>query len=176
MFEQYLKLLSKNQFFKYTIIRLPNIYGPGNGSISQKPDRGILNKIIFNSIKNNDPLYLYGNGNNFRDFIFINDLSNLFVKVILKPKNTENQTFNLSSNSKTTLNDFFDNLVVVLKNCGIRRIIKNIPWPQYTLPINRRSYRVKYDCILEGIGWKPNTNLKKGLFKTIDIYKNEINK
>ena len=63
--EQYLKLLSNNQFFKYTIIRLPNIYGPGNGSISQKPDRGILNKIIFNSIKNNDPLYLYGNGNNF---------------------------------------------------------------------------------------------------------------
>lgn len=173
--EQYLKFLSKNEYFKYTIIRLPNIYGPGRESISKKSDRGVLNKIILNSIKKNDPIYIYGSGNNYRDFIFINDISDLLLKVMLKPKKTENLIFNLSTFSQTTLRDFFNNLILGLNKFEIHRILKNIPWPKYSIPINKRSYKIKDNNLLKSIGWRPKTNLKKGINETIKIYKNEIN-
>ena len=48
---------------------------------------------------------------------------------------------------------------------------KNIPWPQYTLPINRRSYRVKYDCILEELDGNQIQISKKGFLRQLIFIK-----
>lgn len=170
--EQYLQIFSQSKFFKYLIIRLPNIYGSGLEAISKKTDRGILNKIILNSINNDKFLYIYGDGNYYRDFIYIEDLSILLTRII-EVNIKENMIANLNSNEKTTLNDFFKILKLVLKNNGIIRKIKHIPWPNYALPINKRSYHIKDQTLFKIYDWKPQVNLKKGIYETIKFFKNK---
>ena len=63
-----------NKKINLVYARLFNLYG-GNDKFS------VISKIV-NSLKNSSPFYLINNGNNIRDFIYINDVAKIYKLII----------------------------------------------------------------------------------------------
>jgi nucleoside-diphosphate-sugar epimerase len=86
LYEKYSKLYG----FDMTILRFSNLYGKNKKS-------GLIVNLIDSTIKN--PVYLSHNGNQQRDFLFVDDAVNGIIQVIKKqPKKF--QIFNISSGDK----------------------------------------------------------------------------
>jgi len=88
LYEKYSKLYG----IDVTILRFSNLYGKNKKS-------GLIVNIINSTIKN--PVYFSHNGNQQRDFLFVDDAVNGIIQVIKKqPKKF--QIFNISSQNKIT--------------------------------------------------------------------------
>ncbi len=75
--EQQLSMASSNNVINATSLRLSNVYGPSL-SDSSANDRGILNKITKMAL-NGEDINIYGDGNNIRDYIHIDDVVSAFL-------------------------------------------------------------------------------------------------
>lgn len=77
---------------KLTILRLPGIYGINDGG-------SIIEKFT-NLIKNNEPLKLINKGSQFRDYLYVGDVSRAVLKLLKSPCSG---VFNLSSGESLKL-------------------------------------------------------------------------
>ncbi|MDA9633227.1 NAD-dependent epimerase/dehydratase family protein, partial [bacterium] len=144
-------------------------------SISKEQDRGILNKIISNSLKKNSTIKVYGDGKYLRDFIFIDDLIELFILIIRKQGIFYDQTLNVNSIEKTYLKDFFINLQKNLKILGVKKKITYSKWPSDAMAINKRSFQVSNKTIYKKYKWKPKIQLLDGILKSLNYYEKKNN-
>lgn len=86
--ENLFKLALSHSHINLLIIRAPTVYGPGDITNGYEPYG------FFNKIKNNDEIELWGDGDELRSFLFIDDL----VKIIsLLIKKNINDVVNISS-------------------------------------------------------------------------------
>ena len=89
--ENYIKFLSKNEGLNYVILRYSNVYGP-------KSSGGKYRTVIptwLKSIYEKEIMPFEGNGDQLRDFIYIDDITKANAKCI--NKNIKNQIYNISS-------------------------------------------------------------------------------
>ena len=56
-------------------------------------------------MKNNEPINIYGDGEQIRDFIYVEDIANICIKAI--NSNVENEIINFSTNKGVSLNQLF---------------------------------------------------------------------
>lgn len=98
--ENYIKLSGVN----YIIFRYSNIYGFGQ---STKGECGVA-AIFAERMLKNDAVIIYGDGNQVRDFIFIEDVVELNLKSI--KSEFKNITLNFSNNKEVTVNELFKEL------------------------------------------------------------------
>jgi len=89
----------------YSIIRPSNIYGPNQKS------NNVIPKFI-EQMKKNKKISIYGNGSSSRDYIFIDDLVNIILKISEKQINC---VVNASSNVETEIIEIFKILSTHLK-------------------------------------------------------------
>jgi UDP-glucose 4-epimerase len=79
------------------ILRFFNIFGTG-----QSPEyAGVITKFI-KKIKNNEPLEIFGNGRQTRDFVSVNDVIDSIYCAI---NNGKNGTYNIASGKAITINE-----------------------------------------------------------------------
>lgn len=95
--EKYIKLSG----IPYIIFRFSNAYGPRQKSSKESGVVAIFN----NAMKNNEPINIYGDGEQIRDFIYIEDIANICIKAI--NSNVENEIINFSTNKGVSLNQLF---------------------------------------------------------------------
>ena len=144
-----------------TIVSIPRfftVYGPWG-----RPDMSILRFIHW--IQTGEEVRLYGDGNQKRAFTFIDD-----VVVALKKLVDEDLpgTFNIGSDNVSTLNDV---IMLIEKNLGIKASINFL----------ERAYRdvdvvtPNLDKSKSELNWTASTNLEKGISKTVEWAKEEIN-
>ena len=116
-------------------------------------------------IQTGEEVRLYGDGNQKRAFTFIDD-----VVVALKKLVDEDLpgTFNIGSDNVSTLNDV---IMLIEKNLGIKASINFL----------ERAYR-DVDVVTPNLdkskfelNWTASTNLEKGISKTVEWAKEEIN-
>lgn len=102
--EKYLKMFELD----YTILRPSNVFGHRQTNSSEA---GVI-KIFENKIKAGEPVQIYGNGNQTRDFIHIDD----FVRVLrlCLEKNVSKRTLNVSTGKGTSINELYEILHKVL--------------------------------------------------------------
>jgi len=100
--EELIESYYHNYGLPYTIVRLFNVYGPGADESRLQP--GIIPYIIL-QLKKGNPVTLYGNGEQRRDYIFLWDLIELILCFIEKgPINT---TINAASGKTISVNEIF---------------------------------------------------------------------
>ena len=82
-----------------TILRFFNIYGPGqkNGSYA-----GVIKNFLDN-LKESRPLQIYGNGDQIRDFIFVEDVVEAIMRGLLVPEKPHN-ILNIGSGQALSIN------------------------------------------------------------------------
>lgn len=97
MNEKIANLYEKNFKIKTNGLRFFTVYGPYG-----RPDMFIPK--ILKKIKKNDTLDLYNNGNHFRDFTYVEDVSNIILKIIFSlNKNLSTNIFNVCNNKKINI-------------------------------------------------------------------------
>ena len=91
----------------YIIFRFSNAYGPRQKSSKESGVIAIFDKAM----RNNQPINIYGDGNQIRDFIYVEDIASICVKAI--KSDVMNETFNFSTNKGVTLNDLYNTMKAI---------------------------------------------------------------
>ena len=157
--ETYLKLF-ENHFNNIIVLRLNNIYGPGQDF--QNLTQGMVSIYIGQAYKNKNIL-VKGSVDRFRDFVFIDDLLDLMMKIINKTSEEVlgYRIFNVSSGVKTTVNELLDS------------ILRNLPYKvDIEVDGDTRGDQFGIYCsnnlINETFSWKTKHSLESGIKLTID--------
>jgi dTDP-L-rhamnose 4-epimerase len=95
----------------YTILRLQNVYGKGQSL--NNPYTGILS-IFSNQILNNETINIFEDGNESRDFIYVDDVINILYECISNDQ-TNNQIINVGNGNKIKIIDIVKKLIDIYK-------------------------------------------------------------
>lgn len=149
--EDLLTLYAKRNKIRSTILRLSNVYGPGC-----KPFYNSVIATYVYQIINNQPINVNGDGNQKRDYIYIDDTVNAFLSVINQNNSDEYiSTYNICSGIQSSLNDI---ITVISKATGkdiqITKIQK--PEPEDLPNLLPESIRMR-------TGWYPKTSIVEGI-------------
>jgi nucleoside-diphosphate-sugar epimerase len=147
LYEKYSKLYG----FDMTILRFSNLYGKNKKS-------GLIVNLIDSTIKK--PVYLSHNGNQQRDFLFVDDAVNGIIQVIKKqPKKF--QIFNISSQNKITPKKIITYIESISKN-PIFYELKNKKFDEKCIwADNTKSKKI--------IGFTPKITFETGLKNILDV-------
>lgn len=131
------------------IVRIFNTYGP---YMDEKDGRVITNFIY--KIKNNEPLEIYGTGEQTRSFCYVDDLIDGLVKMM---NSTESGPINLGNpNCEFTLNELIKTFEkIISKKLEIKYLPGTENDPKCRKPIIEKA---KYK-----LGWEPKISLEEGL-------------
>lgn len=104
--EKYIHMFGERSKLSYLILRLSNPYGPFHYSTKQ----GIINVAMRNTLKN-EGVVIWGDGENRKDYIFIND----FVEILmtLLQNGVSNEIINIGSGTTYSINEILEQIKVV---------------------------------------------------------------
>lgn len=94
-----------------TSFRMFNVYGPRQSL--NNPYQGVL-AIFLGNILRGEPITIYGDGKQARDFIFVDDVAETWVKII-ENKKSFNKVYNLGNGKKTSVVELAKTLILT---CG----------------------------------------------------------
>ncbi|MFQ6011356.1 MAG: NAD-dependent epimerase/dehydratase family protein [Nitrososphaerales archaeon] len=93
------KDFSSKKGLDVSILRFFNIYGPGQKA---GPYAGVISNF-FDNLKRSRPLQIFGNGDQVRDFIFVEDVVEAIVRCIKSP-GTSSNILNVGSGAALSIN------------------------------------------------------------------------
>jgi UDP-glucose 4-epimerase len=139
-----------------SIVRYTNVYGVNQSPIN--PYCGVVSKF-FESVMKGEPPQIHGDGEQTRDFTYIDDAVEATLMAALNPK-AEGEVFNVGTGKETSINELADKILALsdsqVKPVYIdRRDIDNI---------RRRVLNI--EKIRRAINWVPKITLTAGLKKT----------
>ena len=142
--------------------RIANPYGPRNQMKHSK--YGIVNYFIKLALQDAE-IKIFGEGNQTRDYIFVDDLVNAFI-IAPTSELSAGEVFNIGSGVGTTLID--------MANCVCNAVgqgrIKQIPWPENYERIETGNYVSDIDKARKYFSWEPVVSLENGVNKTVQYY------
>ena len=159
--EHYCGLYRRAFGLKSVVIRISQVYGP---SLSGEQTHSVLDKFIKSALKN-EVFYVNGYGKDIKDFVYINDIVDLIVRVI--KSNVENGIFNAGSGTKVALNEVAEKIVSICKSGKF----KLVPFPKEIADFELGSFYFDISKTGKAFGWRPKINLDKGLKRTVDFHK-----
>ncbi|RLF89683.1 nucleoside-diphosphate sugar epimerase [Thermococci archaeon] len=141
------------------VLRYFNVYGPRQSSAYA----GVISIFMRNAIKN-EPLTIFGDGKQTRDFIYVKDVveANLLVA---KKKRAEGEVFNVATGKETSV------LELALKIIDLSGASSSIVFAPPRPGDIRRS--VADISKLRKLGFSPKYSLEEGLKETFEWFKNE---
>ena len=146
-------------------LRFGNVYGPGS-----LHKQSVVSKFFKKAI-NGDTIEIYGDGNQTRDFIFVDDLVNAVVKASTV-KNIGGHIFQIATQSETTIVELVKEMISILNELGVNNFkVKNSE--SRTGDVKRNysdtSKAKKY------LNWQCKHNLQQGLLKVAKSFMKEMN-
>jgi nucleoside-diphosphate-sugar epimerase len=159
--EQQLVMATRLGLLESVVLRLANVFGPSLGASSME-DRGILNKITGMALRRND-ITVYGDGNYLRDYVFIDDVADAFLRAGSEP-DLGGRVFNVASGTGTTLRQAFERIVEqAAQMTGQRVVMVARPWPEDANPIELRNFVASVESFKRVSGWQPRISLREGI-------------
>ena len=153
----YLKKIYKKKRFPFIVLRLYQVYGP-----YQKKNR-LIPFVIDSCIKNRK--FPCSDGKQIRDFLYIDDLSNLILNIINRTY-IKSKFYNIGTNKPKSVRNVI-NLISKIVKKGKPEFGKKNMRKDEILKLYPNIRRVVTE-----LKWKPNIKLKTGLKRTINFYKN----
>jgi UDP-glucose 4-epimerase len=145
--------------FRVTSFRMYNVYGPRQAL--DNPYQGVLG-IFFGNLLRGEPITIFGDGEQSRDFVYIDDVVDAWIAAI-DCRDSYGQVYNLGSGRRISINTVADHALAAFER-------------------NRRTHRVEYSPARSGeqrhveadtararaaLNWAPRTPFASGLAKTV---------
>ena len=141
------------------VTRCSNLYGAGDMNFS---------RVIPNNIKkilnNESPVIWKGSEASTREFLYIDDAVDAYLSLVENINKTKGEAFNIGSNEVITIGELLNLLLDKMNSeLKINYITKDFPEISHQYLDSSKMMKIT--------DWKPKTNLKNGLIKSISGYK-----
>jgi UDP-glucose 4-epimerase len=162
--EQYHILYHEVYGLRTTVLRLTNTYGP---RMRIKDARQTFLGVWIKSILDGNPISVFGDGLQLRDFNFVDDCVDALL-LAAQSDRANGKVFNLGSSEVISLKA----LAQLIVGLGFGGEFILIPFPAERKKIDIGDYYGDYSLIAGELGWLPKIELKQGLEQTLAYYKN----
>ncbi len=146
------------------IVRFFNVYGP-------KQENNWVVPIFLNKALKNEPITVFGNGNQTRCFTYVEDVAEGVLKVF--EKGAKGEAYNIGNNQPTTILELAQIAKEMTKSKS--EIIKLGFGKETRLKEREIEYRIPDISKMKAIGWQPKTMIKEGIKRILEsrkYYKN----
>jgi UDP-glucuronate decarboxylase len=148
---------------KIKVARIFNTYGPR----MQPGDGRVVSNFIVQALKN-EPVTIYGEGNQTRSFCYVDDLIEAFIRFM----DTENEItgpINLGNPNEFTILELAK---TVIQMTGSKSELKLLPLPSD----DPKQRQPDISLAQNTLGWQPQVALRDGLARTIPYFQELIQK
>ena len=166
--EKYLQYYTNQLGKRSVVLRLPNIYGPGPAS--SKPDRGITNMMIRKALKG-EALTIFGTGTYMRDYLYIDDVVDAFLKAAINIEKTKGNYYVLGTGVGHTILEMATMIKIEVKKISGKEIkILFAPFPEGTSQIEYRNFIADSSKFRKDKDWSAKISLREGIKRTIKYF------
>lgn len=159
--EKYLEYAGRAYDFPYVILRQTNTYGRNDN------DFFVVEQVITQMLSNPKEIKL-GYGEPYRNFLYIDDLIDLYEVLVNNPQKANQEIFVTGPDNALQIKD-----LVELIACKLRWNGKVI-WDKKPKRVGEIYYLNSNPAKAKKIlGWEPKTNLGEGLDKTIEMWRDK---
>jgi len=158
MCEMYAQFINKPM--KTLVIRPGNIYGPFD-KFGVKESK-VVASLVRKAVEGKFPLEVWGDGQEVKDFIYIDDFIEGLISAFLSYESFE--IYNIASGKQATVADVAKRIIQICET-----EITNISYKE-GMPSMIPTRLIDISKIKNDTGWEPSVSLKEGLEKTIDWY------
>lgn len=143
-------------------LRLPNPYGTHAPGAPARHGYGILNLFVDLATRD-EPIKLYGDGNQKRDFVYVDDVVAAALAAASTPE-AAGRSINIGSGVGTTLREAAE---LVVGMCGSGSVVTGEPWPQDALSVETGDFYFDISLAKDLLGWEPRVDLRAGLSRLL---------
>ena len=154
--ESYIRLYSQVSGLHHVIFRFANVYGERQGETGE----GGVISIFSRKIAHKEPVTIFGDGNQTRDFVYAGDIARAMCLAV---DYAGNATLNVSTNQEVSLNQLIGVLEKVL---GHRMEVQYGP----VRPGDIYASVLSHKALKETLGMQEYTDLEAGLRKTMAYF------
>ena len=159
--EYYHILYDKTYGLRSSVLRLTNTYGPRQQIRNNR--QGFIGIFIRQALKG-EMIKIFGDGNQVRDFNYIDDVVHALLLAAGNEKCYGN-IYNLGSPNYYSLIQFVD---ILKEITGVE--FETIPFPDDKKIIDIGDYYGDYSLFAKDTGWSPKGDLIEGITRTTDFY------
>ncbi len=141
-------------------LRFGNVYGPRSSHKSS-----VVAKFIRRALSG-EPLEIYGDGGQTRDFIFVEDLTRA-IRLAGEREGVGGEVFQIATSAETTVNELVEKLVPVLEGLGVQGIRVDYGPKRLGDVLRNFSDTTKAKTVL---GWQAEVPLDEGLARTAEWF------
>lgn len=145
--------------FRVTSFRMYNVYGPRQAV--DNPYQGVLGIFVGNLLRG-EPLTIFGNGEQSRDFIYVGDVVDAWARALEVPA-SYGQVFNLGSGQQTSIRRLADEVLAAFggdrRGHGVRYAAER--------PGELRAVEANTNRAQAALAWRPRVAFADGLAETI---------
>jgi len=158
--EIYLNYYAKTYGLNYLALRYGNVYGP-----RQDPhgEAGVV-AIFSRRMLKGENVVIFGDGECVRDYVYVEDVARANL---LAMERLENDTVNIGTAIGTSVNGLFEKMKVT--SGYSKEAIHEAPRPG-----DLKKSILNYSKASTLLDWEPSVPLEKGLEKTIEYFRNEL--
>ena len=146
--------------FKVTAFRMYNVYGPRQAL--DNPYQGVLGIFLGNLLRG-EPITIFGDGVQSRDFIYIDDIVEGWVSSLEKPE-SYGKPINLGSGRQMSINAVADAVLAAFGKSRETHPVKYMPGrsgeQRFVEAGNQRARKL--------LGWQPRVSFEAGLAETVE--------
>ena len=139
----------------YTILRYGIPYGPRMRSELVIP-------IFINKAFNNEPITIAGDGSQYRNFIYIDDLADAHIKIL--DDLAENKILNVEGMRRVSIKEIAETISDLIDDEVVVEYISNRPGDYDGKEASNKKIKTL-------LNWEPKIDFFQGMKKTIDWYK-----
>jgi len=145
--------------FHVTSFRMYNVYGPRQAL--DNPYQGVLGIFLGNLLRG-EPLTIYGDGEQSRDFVYVGDVADAWLKALESPA-AYGGVFNLGSGRETSINELAD---LALAGFGRTRRDHDVRYAPGR-PGELRRVAADAGRARAVLGWQARVPFEEGLAETV---------
>jgi len=157
--EHYIKAYSALYGLKYTILRYANVYGPRQ---DVNGEAGVV-AIFIGRMTANKEVFIFGNGKQLRDYVYVKDVVSANIKSLTKGNN---EIINIGTQKTFSVNQLVKELSVITnyKNKPVFKPKRNGELFKSFLNISKAK---------KVLNWEPEVSIKEGLKNTVEYFLNK---
>jgi UDP-glucose 4-epimerase len=145
--------------FQVASLRMYSVYGPGQAL--DNPYQGVLGIFLGNLLRG-EPITIFGDGEQTRDFVYIDDIVEGWVRALQNPA-ANGRIINLGSGRSLSINRLAEAAIAAFGDPRATHEIVRAP----ARPGEQRSVRADVGLAKSILNWEPRTTFEAGLAETL---------
>lgn len=160
--EKFCREYSESHGLGTTVLRMSNLYGP---NFQAKPSLTVIPLFLLRALLNK-PLTVYGDGEQTRDFVHVEDVAQGFRKVLESSSNSY-RAFNLGSGETSSINELAETVNELVNRLYNRDVdVEHVEMPEWRNEAEE-EFDYSIDKIKTEVGYEPAYPLKEGIREMI---------